>query len=142
MTVEHLRTEIARRLMEYLKTSEGEAEMSRAKQQLLSQEAERWFAAAEGRASLQEARGRLVDAEMAKDPDIFERAVRDEIARRVDIWANSPAGQEAIEQERQQRMRKESQANEAASKSREWIAQVLSNMNKPTEPSEVDDAAD
>jgi hypothetical protein len=92
--------EIKRRADAYLATVDGQRDLSCLKEERLEKEAEKWLRTNDAQDKLEKLRARVFGSHSADDPDLFERACRDEIAKQVAEWLASPLGQEAVDQAR------------------------------------------
>jgi hypothetical protein len=127
LTSSQIQIALEKHVAAYLVTSNGAAELSRMKQEALRCRAEKWLESDDAYMELQELKASLIAREVASDKDVFEVSCRLAIEREVARWLNSPAGQEAVEQERIRVARARAQAA-AASNARGWIDREVSEV--------------
>jgi hypothetical protein len=119
-----LKSALQQALAAYLDSAEGRADFQHRKETALKSRCEEYLVSPEGQRRLTEIKLRLAAGQVSRDTDVFERACRDEIARQVERWLASPAGQEAVEQERHRKIRSAAEETSRA-KGGSWIERTI-----------------
>jgi hypothetical protein len=91
---------IARSVIEFLRSPEGQRQLQLKKTQAVQREAKEWVKGELGKKAMLELRDRMLVAAVSEDKLVLEHAVRTELAVRVERWLKSSAGRESIELER------------------------------------------